>query len=167
MINNFLQTNKVATVLLTLIRLWLGVNWVKGGFEKIAGGFSAKGFIVNAIHNPVMDPTGNQAFPWYTEFLKITTGNGAHTDIFSFLVGWGELLIGLGLIFGTLTLAAAFFGLFLNFSYLLAGTISVNPTYIVLQFILLFGGANSAKLGLDYWVMPKIKQLLSRRPPKG
>ncbi|CAH0417936.1 hypothetical protein WGH24286_00352 [Periweissella ghanensis] len=162
MIINFLRTNKVCTALLTIIRVWLGYNWTIDGFQKITSQFSAHGFINNAIAHPVQSPTGF-AFPWYTAFLKLMTGNGAHTAMFSFLVSWGELLVGLGLLFGTLTLLAAFFGLFLNFAYLLAGTVSINPTYIILEFIILLGGFNSAKIGLDYWVTPFFRNLIGNR----
>lgn len=74
------------------------------------------------------------------------------------MVSWGELLVGLGLIFGTLTTAAAFFGLLMNFSYLLAGTVSINPTFILIQFFILVAGFNAGKIGLDYWVIPFLRK---------
>ena len=76
-------------------------------------------------------------------------------------MSWGELLVGLGLIFGTLTLAAAFFGLIMNFSYLGAGVVSVNPTFIVIGAMLLIGGYNSGKIGLDHWVTPYLRKNFS------
>ena len=39
----------------------------------------------------------------------------------------GEILVGLGLIFGVLTGIAAFFGRLMNVNYLKAGTVSTNP----------------------------------------
>lgn len=152
---NWLRSSRTAQWILTVVRVWLGVQWALDGWSKITmdGGFSAAGLIQSALKNPVQAPTG-PAFPWFTEFLKVTTNNGHSTDVYSFLVAWGELLVGLGLIFGTLTLAAAFFGLTMNFTYLMAGVVSVNPTYILLEFLILIAGFNAAKIGLDYWITP-------------
>ena len=51
------------------------------------------------------------------------------------MVTFGEILIGLGLIFGCLTGFAAFFGVFLNMNFLLSGAVSINP---VIGFLALF-----------------------------
>ncbi|AOF49554.1 hypothetical protein [Tetragenococcus halophilus] len=100
---------------------------------------------------PVLDDTGVNAYPWYTDFLEEFVF--PNIELFDFLVSWGELLVGLGSIFGTLTTTAAFFGLLMNFSYLLAGTASINPTSILIQFFILVAGFNAGKIGLAYWVI--------------
>lgn len=155
----WLRHSKIAMWGLTIIRLYLGFNWAKDGFEKLTGPkpFDASGLIMGAIKNPVTAPGGAKAFPLYDWFLTTFTNNGHSTAAFSFLVSWGELLVGLGLIFGTLTLAAAFFALVMNFSYLGAGVVSVNPTYIILGGLLLISGFNSGKIGLDRWVTPFLR----------
>ncbi len=66
-------------------------------------------------------------------------------------------MVGLGLIFGTLTIAASFFALVMNFSYLGAGVVSVNPTYIFIGSLLLVSGYNAGKIGLDRWVTPFLR----------
>jgi thiosulfate dehydrogenase [quinone] large subunit len=53
-----------------------------------------------------------------------------------------------------------FFGLLMNFSYLMAGTISSNPIDILLGGIILFAGFNAGKFGLDRWVIPFMRDLL-------
>ena len=100
---------------------------------------------------PVLDDTGVNAYPWYTDFLEEFVF--PNIELFDFLVSWGELLVGLGSLFGTLTTTAAFFGLLMNFSYLLAGTASINPTSILIQFFILVAGFNAGKIGLAYWVI--------------
>lgn len=150
---NFLRTNQIAMYFVTVIRIWLGYIWAMDGFHKLTGGFSAHGFIQGALKNPVQTPNG-AAFPWFTAFLKVTTNNGHNTGIFSFLVAWGELLVGLGLIFGTLTTLALLGGLLMNVSFLFAGAISSNPIYIIIEFILLTAGFNAGKVGLDNWIIP-------------
>ncbi|MGX7042697.1 DoxX family membrane protein [Leuconostoc holzapfelii] len=155
----WLRHSKVAMWLLTVLRVYLGFQWASDGFAKLTGPkpFDASGLIMWAIKHPVTDPTGAKAFPWYDWFLNTFTNHGHATAAFSFLVSWGELLVGLGLIFGTLTLAASFFALVMNFSYLGAGVVSVNPTYIIIGGILLISGFNSGKIGLDRWVTPFLR----------
>lgn len=152
----WLRNSKSGMWVITIIRLYLGYEWLMDGIGKVTGGFSAKGFVAGAIANPVMDPHGAQAFPWYTPFLKSFVM--PNINVFSFMVAWGELLVGLGLLLGTLTTAAAFFGLVMNFAYVFAGTISVNPTYIILGFLILVAGYNAGKIGLDHWVVPFMRE---------
>ena len=59
---------------------------------------------------------------------------------------------------GTLTTAASFFAMGLNFTYLLAGTISTNPLLLLLEFIVLVAGFNAGKIGLDHWVVPFLRR---------
>ena len=155
----WLRHSKVAMWGLTILRIYLGFGWAKDGFEKLTGPkpFDASGLIMSAIKHPVTDPSGAKAFPWYDWFLSTFTNNGHNTAFFSFLVAWGELLVGLGLIFGTLTIAASFFALVMNFSYIGAGVVSVNPTYILIGSLLLVSGYNAGKIGLDHWVTPFLR----------
>ena len=76
------------------------------------------------------------------------------------MIAWGEVFVGLGLIFGAFSLLAAFFGMVMNFSFLLSGAISVNPQMILVSFILLSGGRNTGVIGLDRWIMPIVKTRL-------
>ena len=52
--------------------------------------------------------------------------------LWSYLVAAGEVLVGIALILGLLTGIAAFFGSFMNASYLLAGTVSINPALFII-----------------------------------
>src|SRR5574342_763445 len=156
MFNKFLRENKIASVILTVLRLYLGYSWITAGFHKLTGGFDASGFLKRAIANPVKGPDGAVVFGWYVDFLKhIALPN---VDIFNVIVPVGETLIGLGLILGCLTTAAAFFGLVMNFTFFLAGTVSHIPTDLFLGAIILFAGANAGVFGLDRWVVPFIRK---------
>ena len=154
--NNFLRTNKYASYLLTIIRLYLGYSWFTAGFHKITGGFDATGYLKGSIANPVMDKaTGEPVYGWWVSFLEnVALPN---VDLFNILVPWGETLIGLGLLLGALTTTAMFFGLFMNFSFFLSGTVSHNPTDIFLGFIILVAGYNAGRIGLDRWVIPFLR----------
>jgi len=153
---NWLRTSKIAMGIITIFRVYLGFKWATSGWQKVTGTFSAKEMIQGALESPVLDDTGVNAYPWYTDFLDVFVL--PNIELFDFMVSWGELLVGLGLIFGTLTTAAAFFGLLMNFSYLLAGTVSINPTFILIQFFILVAGFNAGKIGLDYWVIPFLRK---------
>jgi thiosulfate dehydrogenase [quinone] large subunit len=156
MFNQYLRENKSAAVILTVLRLYLGYSWFTAGFHKLTGGFDASGFLKGAIANPVKGPDGAVIFGWFVHFLKgVALPN---VDLFNFIVPWGETLIGLGLILGCLTTAAMFFGLMMNFTFFLAGTVSHNPRDIFLGFIILTAGYNAGRIGLDRWVVPFIKK---------
>jgi thiosulfate dehydrogenase (quinone) large subunit len=160
MINSFLRENKISAAILTVLRLYVGYAWLTAGFHKITGGFDASGFLKGAIANPVMHD-GAVQYSTYVSFLKGFALPNA--DIFNVLVPWGEFLVGLGLILGCLTTAAAFFGLVMNFSYLMAGTVSSNPMDILLGVFILAAGYNAGRIGLDRWVIPFIRQYVAKR----
>ena len=156
MFNKFLRENKVAAYILTVLRLYLGYEWLTAGFHKITGGFDATGFLKGAIANPVKGPDGGIVYATYVGFLKHFALPNAH--IFNVLVPWGEFLVGLGLILGCLTTAAIFFGLVMNFAYVMAGTISTNPLDILLGVFILAAGLNAGMIGLDRWLIPDIRK---------
>ncbi|PAE41497.1 DoxX family membrane protein [Bacillus sp. 7884-1] len=162
---NLLRENKIAAGFLTVLRLYLGYSWFTAGFHKITGGgFDASGFLKGAIANPVKGPDGNMVYGWYVNFLESFAL--PNIDMFNFIVPWGETLIGLGLLLGCLTTVAMFFGLVMNFSFFLAGTVSHNPTDIFLGFIILTAGYNAGRIGLDRWVIPFIRKTMKTQSSK-
>lgn len=159
MINNWFRNNNIAAAIMMLLRIYLGYNFMIAGWGKITGGqFDASGFLNNAVQNPVKGPDGSNVFGLYTTFLEnVALPN---VDIFNILVPWGEFLVGLGLMLGCLTTAAAFFGVIMNFSFLMAGAISHNPTDILIGLLILFAGVNAGKFGLDYFVLPFLRKTM-------
>lgn len=153
MVSLWLRENTVASYLLTVARVWLGYQWLMAGWGKVVGEFNATGFLMGAIAKAGGERP--QVSGWWAAFLENVALPNA--GLFEFMVAWGEVLVGLGLIFGTLTLLAAFFGLLMNYSFLLSGAISVNPQMILVSFILLASGHNAARIGLDRWVIPYLR----------
>ena len=87
---------------------------------------------------------------WYAWFLQnIVLPNAA---VFAYLVTFGEVLIGLGLIFGCLIGIAAFFGVFLNMNFLLSGAVSINPVIGFLALFLILAWRIAGFWGLDRWL---------------
>ncbi len=130
------------------------------GWGKITGGFDASGFLQGAVANPVTGPDGAAVYSGWVTFLESFAIPNA--GLFSTLVAWGELLVGLGLILGCLTTAAAFFGLVMNFSFMLSGTVSHNPTDIIMGVFIAAAGYNAGKYGLDRYVLPYLRKLVNK-----
>ncbi len=165
MMRNMFQGPK-STWLWLVIRLYVGYQWLVAGWHKIVDGFDATGFLQGAIAKSV--PAAEGAKPvvqgWWAAFLKgFALPN---VGLFNFLVPWGEFLVGLALILGFATIFAATMGMVMNFAFLLSGTISTNPNYLILQFILVsLGGAYAGYIGLDYYFRPLWRRALARLLP--
>ncbi|NBD27879.1 DoxX family membrane protein [Paenibacillus sp. T1] len=166
----WLRENRYAAVLLTLVRFYVGWEWLTAGWHKINGGkaFDAAGFVQGAIAKPVLDSKSHEAvYPHFVAFLKhVALPN---VKLFNVIVPWGELLVGAGLLLGALTTTAVLFGLLMNFMYMFAGTVSTNPWLILLGFIIVAAGANAGKFGVDHYILPYLHERLKkhdRRVPK-
>ena len=163
MIAKWLRESNVAAILLVVLRVYVGWAWLKAGWGKATteGGYSAAGFITRVAEAPVMKGE-DMIYPTYTWFLNSIVIDMNMTGLFSFLVAYGEVLVGLGLILGGLTCWAAFFGMVMNFAFMFAGTISTNPWNVLCEMPILFAGYNAGKYGLDYFIYPYVTKLFKR-----
>jgi thiosulfate dehydrogenase (quinone) large subunit len=89
-----------------------------------------------------------------------------NAGLFSFLVMWGEILVGIALILGVFTNFAALMGIVMNFAFLFSGTVSTNAQMVLLTVFVLIAGANAGRYGLDRWVMPYLRNHLPKQTPK-
>lgn len=161
MIIHFLRNNVYAAGILALVRIYIGWQWLSSGWGKVTGDpFDAGGYLTNAVNNPVMNAAGEVIYPNYVSFLESFALPNA--GLFSTLVAWGEVLVGLGLILGVLTVWAAFFGVVMNFSFMFAGTVSVNPWMILFTFFILAAGYNAGRFGGDRWIHPYLRRKIMR-----
>ncbi len=149
------------------IRVWLGWQWLTAGWEKMINpawlqtGVALKGFLTGAVtamgaHGPVIH------YAWYSSFLKLLLAGDAYVWMAK-LVAVGETLVGIALILGAFTGFAAFFGGLMNFNYLMAGTVSVNPMFLVLSVALILAWKISGYIGADYFLVPRVGALWSDR----
>ena len=74
----------------TVLRIWLGVQWLTAGWGKITGGFEVNGFLQGAIAKAGGEAPIVQG--WYAGFLENFAVPNA--GLFNVLVPWGEFLIG-------------------------------------------------------------------------
>ncbi len=149
-----LFTDRRAALLWLPVRIWLGLQWFDAGSHKITeaawmnGGVALKGFWTSAVAIP---ENGRPAiaFDWYRSFLQTLLDMEAYTW-FAKLVAIGEVMIGIALIVGAFVGVAAFFGAFMNWNFMMAGSASTNPLLFVVGIALLLAWRVSGYIGLDY-----------------
>lgn len=156
----FLFAGSVFSRVWLVIRLYIGYEWLMAGWGKVTSalwsgsqaGTALSGFLAGAAQKatgPHPDVGG-----WYLWILNQVVL--PHAAFFSYLVAYGELLVGIALILGIFTGIAAFAGVFMNFNYLFAGTVSINPILALGQIFLVLAWRNAGWLGLDRWVLPAL-----------
>ncbi|WAA12869.1 DoxX family protein [Fervidibacillus halotolerans] len=152
----------IVSAIWAVVRIWLGYQWLTAGFHKITDGFDASGFLTGAIAKAGGEHPAVQG--WYAAFLE----NFAlpNVDLFNFLIPWGEVLVGIGLIVGIATIPALIAGAFMNLNFLLAGTVSTNPILYTVAIILLFVGSASYYWGGDRFLIPMVKNYFANRSSK-
>lgn len=143
-----------------VVRLYAGYLWLVEGWDKLhspvwtgsQAGAALTGFVAGAMKKTAgahPDVSG-----WYASFLHSVVL--PHAAVWSYAVAAGEFLVGLGLILGLFTGIAAFFGGLMNASYLLAGTVSLNPLFFILATWLVLAWRIAGYYGLDRWVLPAL-----------
>lgn len=156
----FLFADTRASWLWLLVRLWLGYKWIDAASHKISNpawtqtGEAIKGFWTAAIALP---EAGRPpiTFDWYRSFLTMMLDTEAYRFMGP-LIAYGELLIGIALVLGLFTGIAAFFGGFLNWNFMMAGTASTNPVLFALAILLMLAWKVAGYIGLDYYVLPLV-----------
>jgi thiosulfate dehydrogenase [quinone] large subunit len=138
--------------------MYVGTEWLLAGWEKVispawgASGKAVTGFAAGALAKTSGAHPAVQG--WYAWFLQHIVLPGA--GFFSFLVSWGELAVGLGLLLGILTGIAAGFGVLMNLNFLLAGTVSTNPILGMLGLFLCLSWRVCGWIGVDRWLLPTL-----------
>jgi thiosulfate dehydrogenase [quinone] large subunit len=127
----------------------IGIAFFQSGLDKVLSGeFSAAGYLLNAPAANGSPAAGLFAAmgqtQWFVEFVNIG-------------VPWGEVLIGLGIIFGVLTRLAAFWGAFMMLLFYLGnwdiahGYINGDFAYMLVFLSVAAFGAGRI-LGLDAYI---------------
>ncbi|MDZ7704618.1 MAG: TQO small subunit DoxD [Trueperaceae bacterium] len=159
-ISKMLFASKASAPFWTIVRLYLGYLWLQAGWGKVTSsawvGPNAGGPVTGFL-NRALERTGGEhpsVSGWYAWLIENVFLPNA--TIMSNLVAIGEVLVGVALILGFLTGISAFFGGLLNASFLLAGTVSSNPTMFILATWLVLAWRVAGYYGLDYWVLPRL-----------
>ncbi len=141
-----------------VIRLYVGWEWVIAGIAKVQNpvwvgpkaGLAIQGFVMGALNKTSGLHPDVQG--WYADFLQNFVLQ--NTELFSLIVSYGEILVGIALILGAFTGIAAFFGAFMNMNFLLAGTVSINPVLFFLQLFLILAWRVAGWWGIDRYLLP-------------
>lgn len=159
------RESRLMQVIWTVIRVYVGWEWLSAGFGKVFGPSSAvwvgpqAGVAVSGVLKGALAKTSGQhpdVQAWYASFIQGVALPNA--KVFSFIVSWGELLVGLGLILGFLTSIALLAAVLMNMSYLLAGAVSTNPIMLFWEALLLWAGAAAYYWGIDRMFIPRWKK---------
>ncbi|MGB9898585.1 DoxX family protein, partial [Thermanaerothrix sp.] len=141
-----------------IVRVYVGYTWLTSGLGKLGNpawtqtGLALKGFWQNAVAVPPPPARPPIAFEWYRAFIQSLL-DGGHYVWFAKLIIAGELLVGVALILGAFVGIAAFFGAFMNWNFMMAGTASINPVLFTLSIFLILAWKTAGWWGLDRWLL--------------
>jgi thiosulfate dehydrogenase (quinone) large subunit len=143
--------------LFVLPRIWLGWQWLEAGQHKMVDpkwmqtGEALQAYWTRAVAIP---ESGRPpiTFDWYRGFLQFLLDSGSYSW-FAKLVALGEVLIGIALILGAFTGIAAFFGGFMNWNFMMAGSASTNPLLFVIAVALILAWKVAGYVGADYFLL--------------
>jgi thiosulfate dehydrogenase [quinone] large subunit len=144
-----------------VLRVWLGWDWLGHGLDKFENpawmqtGAALQAFWTRAVAVPAPPSRPAVAYDWYREFLRMLLEGGHHVW-FAKLVTIGEILIGVALILGLFTGIAAFFGVFMNWHFVMAGAASTNAMLMVVGVALMMAWRTAGWIGLDRWALPLV-----------
>jgi thiosulfate dehydrogenase (quinone) large subunit len=140
-----------------ILRVWVGYQWIEASLHKVGNpawvqsGTALQKFWEKAVVVPRHgDP--RVPFDWYREFLGWLLGTHA-APLMARLIAYGELAVGVALILGLMVGAAAFAGTFMNWNYLMAGSVSLNPLMIIGEILLIMSWKVAGYYGLDRYLL--------------
>lgn len=156
-----MATKTTKRVLFSLLRVWLGIQWLQAGIGKVGApawtgenaGAAVAGFANGAIAKAAGENPTVQS--WFAGFMEAAVLPNA--TLFGYLVAYGEVLAGVGLILGIFTGFAAAGAALMNLSFLLAGTLSTNPILYTAAFLVLIGLKYAQYYGVDAVMRPKVE----------
>ena len=158
-LSKWLFRSRTAGGIWLVVRLWLGYQWLNAGYQKIwgsekalfwfGGGAGVKGFASFGVSGSTTG-TGGASYGWWAGFLhNFVIPNASWIAKF---IAVSECLIGIALILGLFTGAAALAGLSLNVIYMFTGSAGVNPMYAVLSVLLVLAWRNAGWFGVDRYI---------------
>lgn len=168
-ISKFLFASPRLAPLWLVIRIWLGWQWLSSGWGKVGNpnwvgenaGTAVSGYLNGALARAAADtPTVSAWYAWMIENMFLP-----NATLMSYMVAFGEVLVGLALILGFLTGLSAFMGGLMNIAFLFAGTLSSNPVMFVVATWIVLGWRIAGYWGLDYWVLPRLGAPARKGPP--
>ncbi len=149
----FLFSDTRAAWFWLIVRVLLGWDWFSHGLQKFSNpawmetGEALQGYLTNAVEKTPYD--------WYASFIGGILDSGAYTW-FAKCVVFGEILVGIGLIVGAFVGIAAFFGAFMNWNFIMAGSASTNGFLLAVAILLVLAWKVAGYYGADRILLAKL-----------
>jgi thiosulfate dehydrogenase [quinone] large subunit len=146
------------SVVWLVMRVLLGVTWLNSGLGKLGNpAWMQTGEALRAFwERAVAVPEGGRppiAYDWYRAFIQSMLDVEAYTW-FAKVISLGETLVGAALILGAFVGIAAFFGAFMNFNFIMAGSASTNALLFLAAVLLIMAWKTAGWIGLDRNLLP-------------
>lgn len=174
----FLFSDTRFSVVWLIVRVLIGWSWLQSGWGKIGNpawvqtGEALQGYWQRAVTIPA-EGRPPIVFDWYRDFIQGLLDAQAYTW-FAKLIAFGEVAVGIALIIGAFVGVAAFFGAFMNWNFIMAGSASTNGLLIVGALFLLLAWKTAGWWGADRYLLPllgtpwraKDEDLIESAPPR-
>jgi thiosulfate dehydrogenase (quinone) large subunit len=157
-VSQFLFHSTSSSWLWLIVRVYIGWQWLHAGYEKAINpawtgdqtGTAITGFFNNALTKTGgLHPDVSMGYAWFLQNVALPNAN-----FFSYVITFGEIAVGLALILGLFTGMAAFFGATMNFNFMFAGSVSLNPYWLLCEIFLMLAWRVAGHIGLDKYVLP-------------
>ena len=169
-IARFFFQSTIAAWLWLVVRVYVGYDFLTAGWHKFTtpAWMDGSGQGIIGFWKGALGTTASGApvitFDWYRGFLQFLVDTNS-AGWFSYVIVFGELAVGIGLILGAFTGLAAAGGLVMNMAFMLAGTTSTNPVLAILGVLLILAWKNAGYIGLDRYLLPLLGTPWTQTPP--
>jgi thiosulfate dehydrogenase [quinone] large subunit len=150
--------NTMMAPLWLIVRTYVGWQWLSAGWHKVSGDgwINQDGSALQGFWQRITAPEATSIhYDWYHNFIQFMLDHGWY-HWFAWIIAFGELFVGIGLIVGLLTGFAALGGITMNFNFMLAGSASTNPVLFLLGVLILLAWKVAGRIGMDRWVLPAL-----------
>ncbi|MBV8715934.1 MAG: DoxX family membrane protein [Chloroflexi bacterium] len=169
-IARFLFQGTLASWFWLVVRVYVGYDFLTAGWHKFTTPewMNGTGAGIIGFWKGALGTTASGApvitFDWYRNFLQFLLDTNS-AGWFSYVIVFGELAVGIGLILGAFVGLAATGGLLMNMAFMLAGTTSTNPVLAILGVLLILAWKNAGYIGLDRYLLPLFGTPWKQAPP--
>ena len=158
-IARFFFQSSTAAWLWLVVRVYVGYDFLIAGWHKFTtpAWTDGSGQGIIGFWKGALGTTASGApvitFDWYRSFIQFLVDTNS-AGWFSYVIVFGEMAVGIGLILGAFVGLAATGGLLMNMAFMLAGTTSTNPVLAILGVLLILAWKNAGYIGLDRYLLP-------------
>lgn len=139
----------VIGIVCSLARMAFGIQWIMQGWFKLTAHFNISGLFPSIA-------SSKDSPHWYKSFIETTAA--PYPQLYNILIPWGELLVGIGLVLGLLTLPALLAGFFMDINYVLSDMVYIYPTQLAIGMLLILFRKDTL-----YWSLDRAASFLQSR----